>query len=438
MSGWDPRGVIATKRDGGTLAPEEVERFVLGYAGGDVGEGQAAAFLMAALLNGLDEAETLAMTRAMIASGDTVGFRDLGTPTVDKHSTGGVADGVTLVFAPVAAACGLAVAKLSGRGLGHTGGTLDKLEAIPGLRTDLSAAEIAHQVGSVGCAVAAQSPRLVPADGALYALRDATATVPSIPLIAASVMSKKLAVSTDLILLDVKAGSGAFMRTPDEARALAHACLELAGGANRAAAAAVTDMSQPLGDAVGNALDVAEAVEILRGRRARLRELVVWFAGRALGLLRDVPFDDARGQAERALDDGSALERFRLMVEAQGGDGRVVDDPGGVLPHAPLVVPLVADRTGTLAAVDADEIGMASGVLGAGRIRKGDPIDTSVGIVVRPKIGDRLVAGATIGEIHARSEADAERAGSRTLSALHLLDGDVEPPPLVYEWLSGA
>ena len=438
MNGWDPRGAIATKRDGGTLAPEDVERFVLGYTGGNVGEGQAAAFLMAALLNGLDADETLAMTRAMIASGDTVGFGDLGTPVVDKHSTGGVADGVTLIFAPVAAACGLAVAKLSGRGLGHTGGTLDKLEAIPGLRTDLSPAEIAHQVRSVGCAVAAQSPSLVPADGALYALRDATATVPSIPLIAASVMSKKLAVSTDLILLDVKAGSGAFMRTTEDALALAHACLALAAGGDRAAAAAVTDMSQPLGEAVGNALDVTEAVEILRGGRARLRELVVWFVGRALELLEGVPFDAARVQAEGVLDDGSALERFRLMVEAQGGDGRVVDDPTGILPRAPLVVPLVADRTGTLAAVAADEIGMASGALGAGRIRKGDAIDPSVGIVVRPKIGDRIVAGETIGEIHARTHADAERAGSRTLAALRLVDGAVEPPPLVHEWLQGA
>jgi pyrimidine-nucleoside phosphorylase len=438
VSGWDPRAVIATKRDGGTLAPEDVERFVLGYAGGDVGEGQAAAFLMAALLNGLDANETLAMTRAMIASGDTVSFGDLGTPIVDKHSTGGVADGVTLIFAPLAAACGLAVAKLSGRGLGHTGGTLDKLEAIPGLRTDLSPAEIAQQVRAVGCAVAAQSASLVPADGALYALRDATATVPSIPLIAASVMSKKLAVSTDLILLDVKAGSGAFMRTTEEAEELAIACLALASGAGRVAGAAVTDMSQPLGDAVGNALDVVEAVEILRGGRSRLRELVVWFVARALELLGGVAFDDARDRAERALDDGSALDRFRLLAEAQGGDGRVADDPAGVLPRAPLVTALVADRTGTLAAVATDEIGMASGVLGAGRIRKGDAIDPSVGIVVRPKIGDRIVAGESIGEIHARTHEDAERAASRTLAALHLVDGAVEPPPLVHAWLEGS
>jgi pyrimidine-nucleoside phosphorylase len=257
-------------------------------------------------------------------------------------------------------------------------------------------------------------------------------------LIAASVMSKKLAVSTDLILLDVKAGSGAFMRTTEDARELAQACLALAAGGDRVAAAAVTDMSQPLGEAVGNALDVAEAVEILRGGRTRLRELVVWFVGRALEMLEGVAFDAACAQAEGVLDDGSALERFRLMVEAQGGDGRVVDDPTGILPRAPLVVPLVADRTGTLAAFAADEIGMASGALGAGRIRKGDAIDPSVGIVVHPKIGDHIVAGETIGEIHARTHTDAERAGSRTLAAFRLVDGAVEPPPLVHEWLRGA
>ena len=256
----DPRVVVAHKRDGQTLAAADIQAFVEAYTIGEVSDALAAAFLMASLLRGLDGDETLALTRAMIDSGDTVSFGDLGRPTVDKHSTGGVADGVTLAFAPIAAALGMAVAKLSGRGLGHTGGTLDKLESIPGLRTDLSAEEIARQVTDVGCAVAAQSANLVPADGKLYALRDATATVPSVPLIAASVMSKKLAVKTDLILLDVKAGSGAFMKTPEEAEVLARACLTLARGWGRPADVAVTDMSQPLGDAVGNALDIVEAV----------------------------------------------------------------------------------------------------------------------------------------------------------------------------------
>jgi pyrimidine-nucleoside phosphorylase len=252
----DPREIVAAKRDGRSLPEDDIRAFVEGYTKGDVSDALAAAFLMACLLRGLDEEETFALTKTMVASGDTLRFSGpssgraagdasspgLLPPTVDKHSTGGVADGVTLVFAPLAAALGLAVAKLSGRGLGHTGGTLDKLESIPGLRTDLSAEEIERQVGEVGCAVAAQSPTLVPADGALYALRDATATVPSIPLIAASVMSKKLAVETDLILLDVKTGSGAFMKTPEDARALAERCLALATRWGREASAAVTDL----------------------------------------------------------------------------------------------------------------------------------------------------------------------------------------------------
>jgi len=432
---WDPRGTIAAKRERQTLPPDEVERFVLAYATGEIGDGPAAAFLMASLLNGLDDEETLAMTRAMIASGDTVTFGDLGRPAVDKHSTGGVADGVTLVFAPLAASLGLAVAKLSGRGLGHTGGTLDKLESIPGLRTDLEPERIAQQVHEVGCAVAAQSSRLVPADGALYALRDATATVPSVPLIAASVMSKKLAVASDLILLDVKAGSGAFMKDPARARSLAEACLALAYGAGRPCGVAITDMSQPLGEAIGNALDINEAVQVLRGsRRGLLRDLSIWFAARALEATGGIHFDEASARAATALDDGSASERFARMIEAQGGDPRVTEDPGSVLPRAPLVVPLLADRTGILGAVDAEGIGMASSALGAGRVRKGEQVDPAVGIVFRPKIGDRIDAKEPLGEIHARSRDAAELASKRTLEALTVAEDPVEPPPLIHGW----
>jgi pyrimidine-nucleoside phosphorylase len=432
----DPRSVVAAKRDGRTLSAADVRAFVDGYTRGDVSDALAAAFLMACLLRGLDREETLALTSAMVESGDTLSFSGLGRPAVDKHSTGGVADGVTLVFAPLAAAVGLAVAKLSGRGLGHTGGTLDKLESIPGLRTDLAPGEIRRQVEEVGCAVAAQSPSLVPADGALYALRDATATVPSIPLIAASVMSKKLAVETDLILLDVKAGSGAFMKTPDDARALAEACLALASGWGRKASAAVTDMSQPLGDAVGNALDVAEAVELLRGGSAgRLRELALSFVARALELTTGADREEALTRARDALDGGAALERFRAMIDAQGGDPRVVDDPDGVLPRAPVREPLLADRSGVLVAVRAEEIGLASVGLGAGRLRKGDPIDPAVGIVVRPKIGDRLEAGTPIGEVHARDGDAAAEAARRVLAAMDVADDPVEPPPLVHTWM---
>jgi pyrimidine-nucleoside phosphorylase len=435
MTPRDHRSAVAAKRDGHTLAAGEIETFIEGYLEGDVSDPLAAAFLMACLLQGLDADETLAMTRAMIASGETVTFPGLTVPTVDKHSTGGVADGVTLVFAPIAASLGLAVAKLSGRGLGHTGGTLDKLESIPGLRTDLSPAEMEEQVARVGCAVAAQSPSLVPADGALYALRDATATVPSIPLIAASVMSKKLAVATDLILLDVKTGSGAFMKTPEHAVDLANACLALARGAGRPARVAVTDMSQPLGDAIGNALDVVEAVALLRGEHhGRLRQLAVAFVATALEVELGVGMGDATARAERAIDSGEALERFRRMVEAQGGDPRVADDPWSVLPRAAVVRPLLSDRAGTLATVDAEALGLASVALGAGRVRTGDPIDPSVGIVMRAKLGQYVDHGSAIGEIHAGDPAAADRATAAILAALTFAEGPVDVPPLVHGW----
>jgi pyrimidine-nucleoside phosphorylase len=438
VSVWDPRDVIATKRDGGTLAPAEVERFVGGFARNEIGDGPAAAFLMACLLNGLDEQETLAMTRSILGSGATIGLEAIDRPTVDKHSTGGVGDGVSLIFAPLAAALGLGVVKLSGRGLGHTGGTLDKLAAIPGLRTDLAVEELERQVLEVGCVIAAQSPAIVPADRALYALRDATATVPSVPLIASSVMAKKLAIGSDLILLDVKAGSGAFMASVADAMALGEACLAIAGHAGRRCEAAVTDMSQPLGHAVGNALDVGEAIAVLQGEEhGRLRDLALAFAARAVMAAERIPPDQAAHRAERSLEDGSALERFRAMVASQGGDGRVADDPAGILPRAPVVTPIRADRSGWLSGIRTDEIGRASGALGAGRVRPDDAIDPAVGIVLRPTIGERIEYGEPIGDVHARSHDDAGAAVRRTLAALTIVEGPVAAPPLVHAWLEG-
>jgi pyrimidine-nucleoside phosphorylase len=431
----DPRDVVAAKRDGRKLDPDELRAFVLAYARGELPDYLAAAFLMAAFINGLDAEETLALTRAMVDSGQTLPLDGITRPTVDKHSTGGVADGVTLVFTPIAASLGLAVAKLSGRGLGYTGGTLDKLESIPGLRTDLDPESFERQVEQVGSAVAAQTDDIVPADGALYALRDATATVPSIPLIAASVMSKKLAIGTDLVLLDVKAGSGAFMKTPEDAAELAEACAALAKDWGRPTRAAVTDMSQPLGEAIGNALDIVEAVRLLRGElHGRLRDAAVVFAGEAVSRLLGVPMGEGRARAAAALDSGEALEAFRRMIQAQGGDPRVVDEPEQVLPSAPVRRPIMAERAGTLAAVDAEGLGHASGDLGAGRKKKGDAIDPSVGIVFLPKIGDRLVAGQELGRVHARSEGDAQ-AGVRAVHATMTIgDEPVEPPPLVFGW----
>ena len=431
----DPRDVVAAKRDGRTLDPDELRSFVVAYARGELPDYLAAALLMAAFINGLDASETLALTRAMVDSGVTIPLDGISRPKVDKHSTGGVADGVTLVFAPIAASLGLAVAKLSGRGLGHTGGTLDKLESIPGLRTDLDPATFERQVEEVGSAVAAQTADLVPADGALYALRDATATVPSVPLIAASVMSKKLAIGTDLILLDVKAGSGAFMKTPENAAELAEACVALATDWGRPTRAAVTDMSQPLGEAIGNALDIVEAVRLLRGEsRGRLRDAAVMFAGEALSRLSGVSMGEGRARAAAVLDSGDALEAFRRMIEAQGGDPRVVDDPEAVLPAAAVTRSFAAGAGGTVATIDAEALGRASVELGAGRKKKGDPIDPAAGIVFLPKVGDRLGVGQELGQVHARSDADAEACIRSVLAALTLSDDPVEPPPLVYGW----
>lgn len=432
---WDPRSVVERKRDGGVIASDALRRFVLEFASGEIPDYLASAFLMAAFIRGLDEDETDALLDAMIDSGDRLDLGNLSRPSVDKHSTGGVADDVTLVFAPLAASLGLAVAKLSGRGLGHTGGTLDKLEAIPGFRTDLSAEAFLRQVDDIGVAIAAQGPSMVPADGALYALRDATGTVPAVPLIATSVMSKKLAVSTDLILLDVKAGSGAFMKDVDAASHLARICVGLAERRGRRVRAAVTDMSQPLGEAVGNAVAVRESIEILRGERAgRLRDLAVVFVAEALAILGGTPRERARSDALAALEDGRALEVFRRLVEAQGGDPAVADDPVGRLPAAPVRVPITAGATGWVSGIDAEEVGRAAADLGAGRHRKGEVLDPAVGLVLSVGVGDEVASGREIGVVLARSEDDAAAASARVLNAIATSATVVERPPLVHAW----
>ena len=432
---WDPREAIERKRAGASIPAEALERLIAGYAEGDVADGPMAAFLMACVLQGMDAAETAAMTRAFVASGRTVELGDVGRPVVDKHSTGGVGDAVSLVFAPLVAALGLACVKISGRGLGHTGGTIDKLEAIPGFRTDLDPDAIRDQAASVGCVIASQTADLVPADGAVYALRDATATVRSIPLIAASVMAKKLAIDSDLILLDVKAGSGAFMRDPREAGELVEACLAIARDAGRDAAAAITDMSQPLGTTIGNALEIAEAIDVLRGRReGRLRDLSIWFAARALARLTHIEIEAASRRAAASLTDGSALEAFRAMIAAQHGDAAVIDDPWSVLPAAAVQTPIAGDRTGFLVRADAAAIGEAAVRLGAGRRRKHEPIDPAVGIVLEPKVGDRIEAGASIGAVHAHDDELGRATVAAVLAALTVADEPGPAPPLVYAW----
>jgi pyrimidine-nucleoside phosphorylase len=404
-----PALLIARKRDGGELTADELAGLIERFLAGEVEDAQVSAFLMAGVIRGFTTAEAVALTDALLRSGGTVDLSDLTGPTVDKHSTGGVGDTTTLVVAPLLAAAGCQVAKLSGRGLGHTGGTLDKLEAIPGFRTALGTAELRAQVERVGLAVAAATTDLVPADKRLYALRDVTGTVPSPALIASSVMSKKLAGGAATIVLDVKCGDGAFAATESEARALAELCVGIGEAHGRRTGALVTDMSEPLGDAIGNALDVAEAVEVLRGESGgRLRTVSLALAAAALELLGRPP-DAAAAEVARLLADGSALERFRSLVIAQGGDPRVADAPREVLPRAGHVATW-APPEGVVTAVACRRLGELAGGLGAGRARQDDVIDPSVGIELLVRRGDAVGPDRPAARVHARTRAEAERA----------------------------
>jgi pyrimidine-nucleoside phosphorylase len=428
-----PVEVIARKRDGGAVPAADLRAFVLAYARGELPDYQMSAFLMAGYLQGFSREEAGALTEAMVASGRQLDLSRLEGPTVDKHSTGGVADGTTLVVGPLAAALGMKMLKLSGRGLGHTGGTLDKLESIPGFRVERSAEELLDQVERVGLAVAAQSADLVPADKSMYALRDVTGTVANTALIASSVMSKKLAGGASSILLDVKTGSGAFMKNATAAIDLARLCVELGTAAGRRTAAVVSDMGQPLGNLIGSAAEVREAVEILRGeRRGRMLDLSLTLTGQLAALAGVVADADAgRGRAREALERGDALERFREFVAAQGGDPRVVDDLS-LLPAAPASRDVLAPVDGWLAAVDAEAVGQVTATLGAGRQRLHDDIDPAVAVELPVKIGDRVSAGDTIGRVLARDEEAAKAAAGRVLEALRWSDQSVPAPPLVY------
>jgi pyrimidine-nucleoside phosphorylase len=426
--------VIARKRDGGEVPAAELRAFVLAFAAGELPDYQMAAFLMAGYLRGFSRREAETLTEAMVASGDRLDLGRLTGPTVDKHSTGGVADGTTLVVGPLAAALGLQMVKLSGRGLGHTGGTLDKLESIPGFRVGLGAEELLDQVERIGLAVAAQTADLVPADKAIYALRDVTATVGDVALIASSVMSKKLAGGAACILLDVKTGSGAFMRETAAAVELARLCVDLGQAGGRRTAALVTDMDQPLGELVGNAVEVREAVEALRGERpGRFLDLCLTLTGH-LAALAGVAADPEEGRrhAERALDSGAGLERFRDFVAAQGGDPRVADDLS-LLPQAPVALEVEAPAGGWLEAVDAEEVGQVAAALGAGRQRKDDEVDPAVAVELDVKLGDRVDAGQPVGRILARDRAAARAAAGALLAALRWSDRPSRVPPLVHE-----
>jgi pyrimidine-nucleoside phosphorylase len=427
--------LIERKRDGAEHAPGEIAWLLEGYVAGRVAPEQMSAWAMAVVFRGLSDAETHELTEAMVASGDTIDLSSLGRRVVDKHSTGGVRDKTTIALAPLAAAMGMPVAKLSGRGLAHTGGTLDKLESIPGFRVGLTVEELVAQVARIGCALAAQTADLVPADRLLYALRDVTGTVPSPGLIAASVMSKKLAAGAHAILLDVKVGEGAFMPDLASARELAVRMRAIGEQAGRPTACELTAMDAPLGAAVGNALEVAEACEMLAGGGPLdFRELVLGSAAR-MAVLADPGSDlyQGRRRAEQAVASGEALRTLERLVEAQGGDPRVAARPWDVLEAAPVVHPVPAPRSGWVARCGALAVGRAAMRLGAGRERKEDPIDPAVGVVVHAKPGDEVEAGRPLAHVHARDAAAAQAAAGAVLAAYELADERVEPPALLLE-----
>jgi len=407
---------------------------VLEYARGNVPDYQMAAFCMAVFFRGLDGAETFALTDAMIRSGETIDLRSaIGRKAVDKHSTGGVGDKTSLAVGPIVAACGVPFGKMSGRGLGHTGGTLDKLEAIPGFRVELTTEEFLQQVRDIGLAIIGQSANLVPADKLLYGLRDVTATVDNVSLIAASIMSKKIAAGADAIVLDVKVGDGAFMKTLDDARELAQMMLELGKHAGREVACVLTDMDQPLGHAVGNALEIRETVETLRGEGPPdFTELVLSACGHLLAFSDlGIDEDEGRRRATAAVEDGSALAAYERWIAAQGGDASV-----DALPQASVVRDVTAPADGRVQAIGAVDVGMAALRLGAGRQTKDDEIDHAVGVVCVKKRGDTVAAGETIARVHARDDDSADRAAAEVLAAYTF--GAEAPPerPIVLETIS--
>lgn len=425
--------IIAKKRDGGKLSKEEIDYFVKGVVDGTVPDYQASALLMAICLKGMDDGETLDLTLAMADSGDRVDLSGIPSIKVDKHSTGGVGDKTTLILGPVVASLGVPVAKMSGRGLGHTGGTIDKLESIPGFCTELSQDEFISTVKDIGLAVAGQTGNLAPADKKLYALRDVTATVESIPLISASIMSKKLAAGADAIVLDVKVGSGAFMKTLEDARALARTMVRIGNGAGRKTVAVITDMDRPLGRAVGNALEVREAIDVLSGKGPRdITEICVTLAGKMLELAGRGDFDRCILMAEEAIKGGRALEKLRQMIKAQKGLDKVIDDTN-LLPRAKFIMEYRAASGGYLDSIISDKLGTASMLLGAGRATKDSRIDPAAGIVLVKKPGDRVEAGDPLMILHANAAELFEDSMSVLDEAVIISDTPPESSPLVID-----
>ena len=424
--------IIAKKRDGKPLTHDEIGFIVRGHTKGEIADYQMAALLMAIYLRGMESEETIALTEEMLNSGEVIDFSDLGRPRVDKHSTGGVGDKTSLIVAPVVAAAGLLVPMISGRSLAHSGGTLDKLESIPGFRTDLSLAEFRSTLEKTGAALIGQTLEIAPADKKLYALRDVTATVACRPLMAASIMSKKMAEGISGLVLDVKVGNGAFMKTEEEASRLAETMIHIARGLKKDCVALLTDMNQPLGRAVGNSLEVIEAFDTLRGAGPEDFNTVCRELSAEMLALGGAAEDVERGRAlyDELINSGRALEKMREIIEAQGGDPRVIDDHD-LLPRAREKRVIAAPNTGYVQAIDTEAIGNASMLLGAGRLRLETQIDLSVGIIMQARIGDDIDSGGALATIHFNEAARAREAEDVIARAYTISSRRVDPPQLI-------
>ena len=425
--------ILCKKRDGFALTDQEIEWMVSEIAAERVPDYQVTAWLMAAYLRGLDDRETVTLTKAMASSGDMLDLSRFGDASVDKHSTGGVGDKTSLIVGPIVASLGGKVTKMSGRGLGHTGGTVDKLESIPGYRTELSSEDFLAQIEQVGMAIVGQTASFAPVDKKMYALRDVTATVDNIPLITASIMSKKLAAGSHSIVLDVKVGSGAFMKTPEDAKALATKMVEIGRGCGRNMAALLTDMDSPLGRNVGNALEVIEAVGVLTGKvSGDLRDVCVALATEMVALVFGISADEAGARVEEALTSGAAFAKMKEWVAAQGGDTAVLDDLS-LFPPAAYTCEVKATRSGYIAAMDAEEIGKTAVVLGAGRIVKEDVIDHAAGIVIDRKVGDKVAAGDRLCTLYSNKADTLAPAAEKYLAAITVSDEKPAEKPLIYD-----
>lgn len=425
--------IIAKKRDGFELTDGEIAFFVRGYTNGEIKDSQAAALLMAVYLNGMTDRETVCLTNEMARSGDMLDLSAVGSVTADKHSTGGVGDKTTLVVAPVVASLGVKVAKMSGRGLGHTGGTVDKLESIEGFRTELSGEEFIEQVKRIGVCVVGQSGDLAPADKKLYALRDETATVGCIPLIASSIMSKKLAAGAECIVLDVKTGSGAFMKTARDAQELSRKMVDIGKKCQRKVAALITDMNTPLGNNIGNALEVKEAVEVLNGKGPEdLREVCVALAANIVSLSLNIPLEKAEEKVALALSDGSAFLKLCEMVRLQGGNVSQLENTD-LLPKAKFCRKVLSPSDGFVSFTDAEKIGSASVILGAGRKTKEDKIDHAAGIILQKKTGDKVQKGEVLAELFSNDESLFDESEKLLLSAYEFSSAEPKKTPLIYE-----